>query len=667
MVERRLIVLVVALALWSAAVIEKLASLQLVHHEEYARKARAHQEVVRPIPASRGTIYDRNGQPLAMSLPTQSVTVNPTKLPDLGVAAELLEQVLHMRGSGLYDKLKQACDKGRGYFIVKRQITPEEAENVRALPVDWIDVENTSQRHYPKKIAAHVLGGVDFAEKGNAGIEKGLEELLHGEAGQEMLLTDVKRRGIASWQSTEPKPGTALTLTIDERLQFVAERELAAQVVAKGATSGSAVVMNPSTGDILVLASYPTFDPNEPPQSDDDPARENHATGIAFEPGSVFKVITLSAALETTKLTPASLIDCGNGILNLPGGRVVHEAEAHGGYGILSMADVLKHSSNIGAIRIGTVVGKQNMYDYVRRFGFSQYTGIPIPGESHGSLRPLIRWSANSLASISMGAEVSVTTLQLAQAISVVANGGLLVKPRLVLKRGGQTVPLQPPVRVIQPETAFTMRKLMEAVVMPGGTGYPEARLEGYSAAGKTGTAQIFDTTAKRYTHNYNGSFAGMTPLTNPSIVVVVTLNGTHGDLGYGGRAAAPVFHAIASEALRIMEVPRDLPDDAPKTLVAAQKTPRDDEVAIAALGEGPNILQDAVDDARSAPRPNEVAVLGPTVPNFKGMTMRDVLAEAASRGLTVLPDGSGTARIQDPPPGSILRQGERIRVRFAR
>jgi cell division protein FtsI (penicillin-binding protein 3) len=425
------------------------------------------------------------------------------------------------------------------------------------------------------------------------------------------------------------------------------------------------VVMNPSNGDVLALASYPTFDPNEPPETAEDPRRENHAVGVAFEPGSVFKVITLSAALETTNLRPETPIDCGRGSITLFG-RTIHEAEARGGYGVMPMAQVLIRSSNVGAIRVGMRVGQQNLYDYVRRFGFGQLTGISLPGESRGLVRKLPRWTSTSLASIAMGQEVLVTTVQIAQAVSAIANGGLLVKPRLVLKRGAETVPQEPAVRAIKPETAFTMQKIMEGVVMPGGTGFPEARLIGYSAAGKTGTALIFDLKTKRYSHNYNGSFAGMAPLTNPAIVVVVTLNGTHGDGGYGGRAAAPVFNAVASEALRLTDVPRDLPDDPAKMRVAAEAEPASD-LAIAGLGAGPNILQDADDPEKPAERATGVAIAGHTVPDFQGMTMRDVLTEAASRGLTILPDGSGIAKVQDPPAGSFVRQGERIRVQFAR
>ena len=661
MVERRLTWLALGVLLWGAAIFYKLTSLQVFHHQEYVRQARQHQEVVREIPAPRGTIFDRNGQPLAMSIPTESVYVNPRKVPDIGVAADLLGQFLHLDRVELYGRLKNALDNDRGYLIIKKKITFDEGQHLRNVAFDWIKIQTDSQRHYPKgMLAAHILGGVDFSERGNGGVEKALDADLRGIPGQERLLTDVKRRGIDSQNAAEARPGTPITLTIDERLQFVAERELAAGVAAHNASSGSIVVMDPNTGDILALASYPTFDPNLPPIDYADVVhRQNHATAVPFEPGSVFKIITLSAALETTRLTPASMIDCGKGPITLFG-RPIHEAHTY--YGTISMADVLKHSSNVGAIKIGLQVGQQNLYQYVKKFGFGDRTAIPLPGESRGRLRPLKKWGATSLASISMGQEVSVTTLQLARATSVVANGGLLVQPRLVLKRGGKPVPVAPPVRIIQPETAITMRQMMEGVVTVGGTGYPEARLAGYSVAGKTGSAQIFDFATKHYTHNYNGSFVGMVPLTNPSLVVVVTLNGTHGANGYGGRAAAPVFHAVTTEALRLMEVPKDLPDEAPPVLVAQKTSQLDDDVALADFAIEPNILTDSEDedDAASAPT-------GPTVPDFKGKTMRDVLAEAASKGLTILPNGSGVARVQYPAPGAALHQGERIRVRFSR
>jgi cell division protein FtsI (penicillin-binding protein 3) len=675
MVDRRLAWLAGIVLFWGAAILFKLISLQVVHHREYSKLATANQVQVENIPAPRGTIFDRNGQPLAMSVPAESVSIDPLQAPDLGVDSELLALVLHMDRADLYGKMKWAHDNHHKFLWVKRKISDEEVENLRILRARggqaWIHIQDESQRHYPKgTLAAHVLGSVDFEEKGNAGIEKALDVELRGQPGQVKMLTDVKGRGIDSQSASDMKPGTPLTLTIDERIQFVAEREIAAAVEAHHAQSGSVVVMNPYNGEILALASYPTYDPNLPPQPGEDKAgRQNHAISVPFEPGSVFKVITLSAALETTDLRPTSMINCGRGAITLFG-RTIHEA--HGGYGTIPMAMVLAKSSNVGAIQIGMRVGQANMHQYVRRFGFGQKTGIPLAAESAGKVRQLARWSKASLPSMSMGQEISVTTLQLAQAAAVIANGGLLVKPRLVLKKGNQAVPTGRLVRVLKPETAITMRQMMEGVIMPGGTG-TKARLQGYTSGGKTGSAQIYDPVAKHYTHSYNGSFMGFAPLTNPAMVAVVTLNGTHGTAGFGGQAAAPVFHAVVTEALRVLDVPKDLPDQTPTPTPVALNEEASD-LAIADIGSGqPNILEDSDDEdqpaAGQAESPSRVPgqPAGPTVPNFRGMTMRAVLAEAAAKGLTVLPDGSGVARVQYPPPGAILRQGERIRVEFAR
>ena len=661
MLERRLKWLAGLVLVWGAAILCKLVSLQVLHHRQYAGLARARQEQVIRIAAPRGAILDRSGAPLAMSVPTQSVFVNPQKVPDLGIAAEFLSLVLTLDRGDLYSRLQAAREAGRGYFVVKKKASWEEAQQLRRIGFDWIEIASGSERHYPNgSLAAHILGGVDFEEKGNAGIEKTWESVLEGVPGEERVLTDVKGRGIDALVESEPKPGAALTLTIDERLQFVAERELAKAARDKGAHCGSVVMMNPQNGEVLALASFPPYDPNLPPGADENrEARLNHATSVPFEPGSVFKVVTLTAALETTRLRPETMIDCGRGSITLFG-RTIHEA--HSGYGVIPMSTVLARSSNVGAIKIGMTVGEEKLNEYVRRFGFGSRTGIPLPAESRGRLRNLERWSKISLASISIGQEVSVTGIQLAQAASIVANGGFLVRPRLVLKRAGRTVAGPTPVRVIRAETAVTMRQMMEGVVMVGGTGYPEAQLEGYSVAGKTGSAQIYDVAAKRYTHNYNGSFIGFAPLNNPSIVVVVTLNGTHGSSGYGGRAAAPVFHAVATEALRVLDVPRDLPDRPAAVEVAANAADKDD-LAIADLGSlQPNILEEGDEES-----PANAPSVGPKVPDFTGKTMRAVLAEAAEKGLPVIPDGSGVARLQFPPAGSPLRQGERIRVRFAR
>jgi cell division protein FtsI (penicillin-binding protein 3) len=491
----------------------------------------------------------------------------------------------------------------------------------------------------------------------------------------------VKQRVVDLKVFTDPQPGKSVTLSIDERIQHVAEHELAEAVRRTHAKTASLVAMDPKTGEIFAMASYPSFDPNTPPAPGESlEARTNLPVSSPFEPGSVFKVITLAAALETTNIRPGTIINCGNGRMTLFR-RVIHD---HHSYSSLSMADVLAKSSNIGAINIGLRVGEQNLYDYVMRFGFGKSTGIPLPGESSGRVRPLKKWIPSSIGSVAMGHEISGTTLQLAQACSVVANGGMLVKPRLTLKRqraGDKSEIVEPiaePVRVLQPETAITMRQMMEGVVLHG-TG-KKSRLDGYTSGGKTGTAQIYDFKARAYTHKYNSSFMGFAPLNNPAIVIVATLNGT---ALMGADAAAPVFKGVATAALRYLDIPKDLPDfvappDDGKT--------QSDDLSIAGLGSNPLDEDEAAQvAAQSAPptpetqlplgpgqdipavlRPASV-ISGPKVPNFGGKTLRAVLEESSALGVQVEFTGSGLARAQEPAPGTPLRQGERIRVQFAR
>jgi len=299
----------------------------------------------------------------------------------------------------------------------------------------------------------------------------------------------------------------------------------------------------------------------------------------------------LTAALETTSLRPDTIINCGNGSINLFG-RIIHD---HDRYAALPMADVLAKSSNIGAINIGLKVGDRMMYNYVRKFGFGQKTGIELPGESTGMVRRVSQWTPSSIGSVAMGHEVSTTSLQLALAGAAVANGGLLIKPRLVIGRQKpgdpiETIPADRPERIIQPETAIQMRQMMEGVVLHG-TG-KKAALAGYTSGGKTGSAQVYDLKAHVYTHTYNASFLGFAPVVNPQIVVAVTLNGTtHGTSGFGGAVAAPVFREVAATALRILDVPKDLPDG---TALASKRSDAavGNDLAIAGLGDAPDVWE---------------------------------------------------------------------------
>jgi cell division protein FtsI (penicillin-binding protein 3) len=665
MIERRLTLLAGGILVWGGGIAAKLASLQLLHYREYREIARSRQEITVEIPGPRGAIYDRRGSPLALSIPAESIFVNPLRVPDIAVASAILSDILNLDRAAIFGKMKWAQEHKRGFLWIKRKISYDEAQRLRSLQVDWIETESESVRKYPKgEIAAHVIGSVDFEQAGNAGIEKALEQELHGEHGEEYVLTDVKRRLIRSQQASQAQPGAAITLSIDEHLQYIAQKELALAVRAANAERGSAVGMNPYTGEVLFMASYPSFDPSKPPAPGEPRVvRQNQCIEAPFEPGSVFKVITLSAALETTSLRPQTPINCLGGRITLFG-RTIHEA--HHGYGTIPMEMVLAKSSNIGAIQVGMRVGEENLREYIRRFGFGQRTGIPLPAESGGKVRR--KWGKTSLSSVAMGHELSTTTLQLAQACAVVANGGMLVKPRLVIRKNGQPVPIASPTQVLKPDNAITMRQMMETVVLKG-TG-SRARLQGYTSGGKTGSAQIYDPKAGHFTHSYNASYMGFAPVQNPAIVIVVTLNGTHGSSGFGGVVAAPVFRVLAQETLRVLEVPRDIPED--EAPPAQDKEPIDD-LSIADLGsDEPTVMQEMADEERLAtpqgPQPPpEMQPKGPRVPNFQGKTMRAVLAEAAERGLPVAPDGSGIAKMQYPPPGAVLREGERIRVRFSR
>ncbi|MEK7405033.1 MAG: penicillin-binding protein [Acidobacteriota bacterium] len=665
----RLFLLVGLALVWAFLILCRLFYLQVVHHRTFREQADRQTSRRVELLADRGGIHDRNGALLVRSLQADSVYINPLLVPDRAVAAEILARILELDRQALYDKIQRAFERRRGFLWIARKTPAAAAVRLKSLNLDWIRFRTEQQRQYPKGVlAAHLVGAVDFAQQGNLGLEQSLDADLRGRNGQVRMLADVSDRGIETQVATEPQAGKNVTLTIDERIQFIAGRELKAAVERERCTSGSVVVMNPHNGEILALASFPEFDPNRPPPPGEDPAvRFNNAVSVPFEPGSVFKVVTVAAALETTRLRPETVIPCGNGRINLFG-RVVHD---HHSYPALTLAEVLAKSSNIGAINVGLKVGDPQMLEYIRRFGFGRKTGLPLPAESAGLVRPLNRWQKTSIASVAMGHEISTTTLQLAVASAVFANGGLLVQPKLILWRqrpGGpvERTPAPAPVRVLKPETAITMRQLMEAVVL-NGTGRA-ARLDGYSAGGKTGTAQIFDLAARKFTHRYNASFMGFAPVTSPAIVVAVTLNGAN---KYGGTVAAPVFRAIATEALRLLSVPKDVPEARP----AGNDPVDENDLAIADLNAPATpppaaapapAAQPQLPVLVAAARPGLAAGSGPVAPDFQGKSMRAVLRASLAMGLRVEINGSGIARGQAPAPGSPLSPGQPVRIEFA-
>jgi len=655
---RRATWLAIVVLIWIVAITWRLISLQVLRHAEFRAESDGQVLKLVEIGAPRGGIYDRHGRPLALTVPVDSVSVNPAQAPEPQIAAGILSPILGLNQPEVETKLKEAARANRRFLWIERKVSFDKTQRLRGLKLGWIQLQPDSSRVYPNGgLAAHVVGSVDHLEHGDSGLEQSLGNELKGKPGSAVMVRDVVQRGVDSRLRSAPLPGKNITLTIDERLQYVAERELANAVTKSGSTSGSVVAMNPENGEILALASFPGFDANRPPRSTKElELRMNHAVSVPFEPGSVFKIVTLTAALETTKLRPDTIIPCGGGVINLFG-RVIHD---HDAYAALSMADVLAKSSNIGAIQIGLKVGPQNMLDYVRRFGFGRRTELPLPAESPGKVRDLRAWGKTSLGSVAMGHEISTTTTQLAQAVAVIANGGRLVKPRLILSRqrpGGkvEAEPIETPRPVIRAETAITMRQLMEGVVLHG-TG-ASARLTGYTSGGKTGTAQIYDPVCRCYTHRYNASFAGFAPVVKPAVVVVVTINGA---AMYGATIAAPVFREVATTALRLLDVPKDLPDVPPPQ----EESPvRANDLAIADLGSPAAVLPEPGIPNRGA----ALELWGPRVPDFYGKTVKAVMQESAGLGLPVELMGTGIVRAQAPEAGSILPRGERVRIQFAR
>ena len=423
--------------------------------------------------------------------------------------------MLHIDAKRLQASLEVAASKRhRGYFVVDQHATEEQASTLRAMNLDWLEIHDGSVRTYPNdEVAAHVIGNVDGEGK-RRGHRVKAEKDLAGRAGEIRVERDGKEDSYSSEIVKAATAGKSIGLTIDRELQFVAQEALREAVIKNHADHGSLIAMNPKNGEVFALENYPTYDPNEHLLPGEKPAgREDLAVVAPFEPGSVFKVVTVSAALETTILLPTLSLNVAAERQRCSGASFMMQS----GTAIID-GDVLAKSSNIGAIHIGQVVGAANLYEYIKRFGFGHRTGIELPAEAPGLVRPLKRWQPTSMGSVPMGHEISVTSLQLAQLGSVIANGGYLVHPHLVAWEQAPGEPKEyiqhdaPEQRVLQPDTVATMRNLMHRVLLPGGTAQ-HLHVPGYSIAGKTGTAQIYDFAHHVYTDKYNASFMGFARL----------------------------------------------------------------------------------------------------------------------------------------------------------
>ncbi len=708
--QLRLYLLGGILFVWFLAIVLRLVDLQIFQYGEFEARAQRQQQRTVEISPRRGIIYDRSGHELAMSINVDSGFAVPSEIPDLAATISLITRITKEDPREILAK----CKASRSFCWVARKADAETAERIKALNLKGIYFEKESKRFYPKReLAAQVLGYVGMDDEGLSGIEREYDEQLRGKPGRILIQVDARRRNFARVEK-QPDPGENVVLTIDQNIQYIAERELDQAMKDTRAQSGTVIVSDPRTGEILALANRPTFNPNRT-RAITPEALKNRAVSDIYEPGSTFKLVTISAALDEKITNPNDVFDCQMGAIVVNGMRI----RDHKAYGLLTVSEVLANSSDVGAIKIALRLGEERFDKYIRAFGFGQQTGIELPGETRGLAKPLNRWSKVSIGAIAMGQEIGISPLQLIGMVSTIANDGVWVAPRIVAttapaQNTPQTVVFQPAAqrRVLSSLTAAEMKQMMQGVVLHG-TG-KKAILEGYSTAGKTGTAQKVDPGTHAYSHtNYVASFAGFAPVNNPAIAVAVILDSAKG-LHQGGQICAPVFQRIAQQVLAYLHTPHDV--DLPKSrelLLAAQHLKKGD------LEEGsPDHLGDALEMAagnnrsepasQSAPLGTATTVVpaglrtrlqtadsfenrlpppspptanppatgtvvvdmeqgGIVVPSFMGKTVRTAIETAEGSGLELDAIGSGIAHEQSPAPGTHVAAGTTILVRFER
>jgi cell division protein FtsI (penicillin-binding protein 3) len=722
--NKRLYLLAGILVLWAGGISLRLVYLQIFRYGDFEQRAQRQQQRTTEVAAKRGIIYDRAGRELAMSVSVDSVFAVPADIPDLAGTISLVSRITKADPRELLAK----CEAARTFCWVARKADAETADRIRSLNLRGIYFQKESKRFYPKReLAAQVLGYVGMDDEGLSGIERANDEELHGKPGRMLISVDARRKWFGSVEK-QPDPGENVVLTIDEKIQYIAERELETAMQQTHAESGTVVVQNPKTGEILALANRPTFNPNR--ARDITPQKlKDHAVSDVYEPGSTFKLVTIAAALEEKLTNPNEVFDCQMGSIVINGMRI-RDSKPHG---LLTVAGVLAESSDVGAIKIALRLGEERFYKYIRAFGFGQQTGIELPGETRGLTKPLNRWSKVSIGAISMGQEIGVTPLQLVSMVSTMANDGVWVAPRIIAgttepQGTPQMVTFHPGIqrRVISSMTAAQMRQMMQGVVLHG-TG-KKAILEGYSSAGKTGTAQKVDPATHAYSRTkYVGSFAGFAPVNDPAVTVAVILDSAVG-LHQGGQVSAPVFQRVTQQVLEYLHTPHDVelpsnrqvlmaerqvkdqdveegsPDRLGDSLEAVDSMPQDSspQPATASAKPAPQAAASVVVPAAmhqpepSAPRVPERAqtarledapptasvpahlpsrgtiVLdveqgGIVVPSFLGKSVRTAIEMAQESGLDLDAVGSGLARQQSPPPGSHVASGSQVTVKFGR
>ena len=578
---------------WMCAIAARLFWLQIVHHREYLDRAEKEQQRTFEVAPRRGVLYDRNLRELAMTVQVDSIYAVPTEIENKKSAAATLASIVHTdEGDAATgeEQIAARLAKNNGFAWIARRVTPNISAKVKALNLKGIYFQKEFQRSYPNdQVAAQVLGYVGVDDAGLGGLEQKFEPQLHGVSGRMYTAMDARRHILGSTES-EPEPGQNLVLTIDENIQYLAERALDHVMERTHADSGTVVIQDVHTGQILALAVRPTFDPNQFRHTTPALLR-NHAISDVYEPGSTFKLVAYSAALDQGVVKPDDMVDCQGGQITLAG-RVIHDNQGEH-YGVIPVHKALEVSSDVGAIKMALKVGQDKFSDYVRAFGFGSRSGMELPGETRGLLRPVNKWSGSSIGSIAMGQEIGVTPVQLVSMVSTIANGGTYLPPHILMpapkagaqleaspfKPGGQLPDPLPAGahRAISTMAAAEMRQMMEGVVLYG-TG-KDAQLNGYSSGGKTGTAQKVDPATHKYSKTMHvASFAGIAPVNNPVLAVAIVMDNPKAGSYYGAAVSAPVFAEVAQQVLEYLGVPHDEPLRAEKTPAKNDKPVAEDD-----------------------------------------------------------------------------------------
>ena len=637
---RRVVIVAVFLALWVVGIEAKLVYLQIFQRADLAARAERQQERTLPSPAKRGDIVDRRGRVLATSVDADTIYAVPTEIDNAAGAANRICDALTDCDAKDRQSLTERLGQHRAFAYVKRQVAPDQAQRVAALNLDGIGFTKESKRFYPnKELAAHLLGWVGIDNSGLSGLEYTYDPQIRGKAGTISVHTDARRHAFSRFERPSTS-GSSVELTIDEYLQHIAERELAAGVALNKAAGGSAIIMNPRTGEILAMANEPTFNPNAYRDSQET-ERRNRAIQDLYEPGSTFKVVTASAAIEEKVMPVDTLIDTNPGRLYIAGRSRLIIDDAGRNNGVLSFTKVIVKSSNIGAVKIGLRVGAERLSRFVGLYGFGKRVSPDFPSENSGIVWSSDKLNESALASISMGYQVAITPLQMVAAVSSVANGGQYIEPRVLraVYRNGVRYQVTPKVlrQTVSADTAAALTTIMEEVVTDGTA--KRAAIGGYTVAGKTGTAQKL--IRGQYSHSdHFASFVGFVPSTNPSLAIVVVIDAAKGPNGdHGGTVAAPIFKNIAEPALRYLGVP--LTVNAPAPVLVG----RHDEASGQTPASNASARQPVVSLVADGP-PG-------TVPDLRGMSARDAVRKLVKLGLNAHASGDGYVVSQDPQPGS--------------